>query len=199
MISTVAFRRMRRGAALQLTLLFFAVPQALAAEPAHHEHDHGEIPWAMLLFSAINLGLFAYAVSRWAWPAIREWLADRRRQIIAALEQAAIAQQQAEQLKREWEQRLARLDAEIGAMREQARAEMALERDRILAAARKTASALLRDAQRAAEQELRSAQAELRREVARRAYSIAVERARRELTPANHERFLADFLERVDR
>jgi F-type H+-transporting ATPase subunit b len=188
---------MLRGVCLRLGALCLTPALAFASQPAHHEHGHGEIPWATLIFSTINLGLFTFVIARYAWPAIRDWLADRRRQIVAALEQAALAQQEAEQLKREWEQRLARLGAEIATMREQARAEIARERDQILAAAQKTAAALQRDAQRAAEQELRIAQAQLRRELARRAYTIAVDRARRQLTPADQERFVADFLERV--
>jgi|MudIll2142460700_1097286.scaffolds.fasta_scaffold32370_3 F-type H+-transporting ATPase subunit b len=170
---------------------------AFAAEESHAAHGHGGIPWATLLFSTINTLIFIYIIKRFAWASIRDWVADRRRQIVTTLEQAARAKRDAEQLKAEWEQRLANLGQELDEMRRLAQAETERERDRILAAAREAAEAIRRDAHRAAEQEVRTAQAQLREEVARQALAIASDQARQRLTAADHERFLTEFLNQV--
>lgn len=182
-----------------ITLLLLAAP-ALASEnghgAAHHDEHHG-IPWATLIFSTINLGIFVFVMARFAWPGIRDWLVTRHSTIVETLEQAARAKHEAEQLKQEWEQRLSGLQTEIEAMRKQARADLAREREQMLAAAQRTAESIKRDAERAAEQEQRNAQAQLRDEIARRALALATERARKELTSADQDRFIGDFLKQV--
>lgn len=186
---------MFRRTFLTTTVLLPAIVSA--SENAHHEHGHGDIPWATLLFSTINAGLFVFLLARFAWPPIRSWIAARRTTIVQTLEQAERAKREAEQLQQEWERRLAGLQAEIDAMRQQARADIAREREQMLAAAQRTAESIRRDAERAAEQEQRAAQAQLREEIARRALALATERARRQLTPADHDRFISDFLRQV--
>lgn len=180
-------------------LVAWAMPAvALASENAHHDAaHHGGVPWATLLFSTINAGLFAFILARYAWPPIRTWIAERRATIVQTLAEAERAKREALELKQEWERRLAGLRAELEAMRQQARAEFAREREQILAAAQRTAENIRRDADRAAEQEQRAAQAQLRDEIARHALALATERARQQLTPADHDRFISDFLQQV--
>lgn len=186
-----------RGRRLGLALLVLAAPAAaVAADAAHHDEHHG-IPWATLLFSTINFGIFVFLIARLAWPSIRDWLAQRHATVVQTLEQAEQAKREAEQLKQEWARRLSGLQAEIEALRQQARADIAREREQMLAAAQRTADAIRRDAVRAAEQEQRAAQAQLRDEIARRALALATERARQDLTPADHERFIGEFLRQV--
>ncbi len=68
----------------------------------------------------------------------------------------------------------------------------------IVAAARKAAEAIRRDAQRTAEQEIRSAQELLRAEVAQQALDIARRLAPQQLTTADHQRFVSDFVQQVN-
>lgn len=182
---------------LATTWTWIAPALVAASENASHEHGHGGVPWATLLFSSINALLFVYILKRFAWPTIRTWVAERQRRVVETLEQAALAKREAELLKAEWERRLASLSQELDEMRRVARNETERERDRILAAARQTAEAIHRDARRAAEQEVRTARAKLREEVARHALALASEQARQRLTAADHERFVADFLQQV--
>ncbi len=181
-----------------LVVSLLALPTLVLASEggAHHEEHHG-IPWATLIFSAINFGLFIFLMSRLAWPSIRDWVSTRHAAIVQTLEQAERAKREAEQLKQEWERRLSGLQTEIDALRAQARADIAREREHMMAAAQRTADSIRRDAVRAAEQEQRAAQALLRDEVARRALALATERARKELTAADHDRFIGDFLKQV--
>lgn len=182
---------------IAIPFLLLCLPAVmLGAEAGHHDEHHG-IPWATLLFSTINLGIFVFLIVRFAWPAIRAWLVERHTTIVRTLADAETAKREAEQLKQEWQRRLDGLQAEIDAMRQKASADIAREREQLLAAAQRTAEGIRRDADRVAEQQLRAAQAQLRDEVARRALALATERARTDLTAADHDRFIGDFLQQV--
>lgn len=189
-------------------LLAIVVPAMALAAEAHHDVEHHGIPWSTLIFSFINTAIFLWVFFRYLWPFVCDlmnwaWTAklaeERRRRIVSSLEQAAKAKEDAEHLKAEWENRLAGLAAEIESLRAQARADIARERDEILAAARKLAESIRRDAQRAAEQEVRNAQALLRAEVVERALTIARQLAQEQLTPADKDRFIDEFVSQVNR
>lgn len=183
---------------IEVFLAAVAPAMALASEEAHGGHGgHGGIPWATLFFSAVNLVIFVGVLRRFVWPALKNWISERHQAVVEALEQAARARQEAEQLKAEWERRVANLGAELDTLRRQARDDIARERDQVLAAAQTAADAIRRDAARAAEQEVRGAQELLREEVARQALEIARELAVQRVTPAVQDQFIADFVNKV--
>ena len=164
-----------------------------------HGEEHGMSTSLKLTVMTINLLIFA-ALVRWAaWPGIKEWVANRRTQVVDALEKAAKAKCEAEDLKRQWSERLASLDQEIEDMRARAKEQIDTEREQILESTRKLADNIRRDAERAAQHELRNAQEQLRAEVAERAYQIACESARDEVGSSDKKRFLDEFLEQVAR
>jgi F-type H+-transporting ATPase subunit b len=180
-----------------LGALIELLPTLARAGEEANEHGHGGIAWGMLLFSIINFVIFGWIIVRYAIPVARDWVRDRHDRIVAELEAAAKARAEAEQLKAQWEARLAALDREIQQIRAAAEADAARERDRILAEARKTAEAIRDDARRAAAQEVRHAEAELRQEVALRAVSLAAQLVREQMTTADQERFVSEFLREV--
>ena len=190
---------MKRCMAWALVVLLPAA--ALAAEvEEHHGGTHG-VPWAKLAFSAANFAIFLFLLPRLVQGLIgvnvREWLAVRRRTVAEALAQADRARQEAEALRAEWQRRLDTLGTELESMLAQARADIAAERDQILAAARKAAEAIHRDAQRTAESETRNAEQALRAEVAKQALAIAERLAPQRLTPVDQRRFVDEFVEQV--
>ena len=170
----------------------------LGAEGGHGEH-HGMSTPLKLLVMSINAGIFFYLLRSSAWPMMKEWVVERRRNVVSALEKADIAKREAEALKRQWSERLANLDREIEDMRAQAHKQIAAERDQILDASRKLAEGIRRDAERAAEQEIRNAQERLRAEVAAQAFRIASQSAPSRIGPGDHKRFIDDFLSQVSK
>src|SRR5690606_29261794 len=114
-----------------------------------------------------------------------------------ALAQADRARREAEALRAEWQRRLDGLGAELEEMLAQARRDIAVERDQILAAAKRTAESIHRDAQRTAENELRAAREQLRAEIARQALAIAERVAPQRLTAADQQRFVTEFIAEV--
>jgi F-type H+-transporting ATPase subunit b len=159
---------------------------------------HG-IPWGKLALSFINLSIFVYILRRAAWPTLRNWAAERRARVADALAEADRAKREAEALRAEWQRRLDQLSGELEGMLQQARADIAVERDQILAAARKTAEAIHRDAQRTADSEIRNARDLLRAELAAQALAVAERLAPQQLTPADQRRFVDEFVQQVER
>lgn len=183
------------NAVVALTLMLPAA--ALAAEVEEH-HGHAGVPWAKLAFSAINFLIFLFIVVRLAQRAnLTQWFAERRHRVGTALAAAEQARREAEALRAEWQRRLELLASELERILTQARADIAAERDEILAAARHTAETIQRDARRTAESELRRAQDALRAEVATQALAIAERLAPQRLTPADQQRFVAEFVQEI--
>ena len=168
----------------------------LAAEGGHEHHTPG-VPFATIIFSTINLALFCYIIARSGVPLVRQWVLDRRNQIVTELEEAAAARGEAMRLKAEWEQRIAKLDETIREMREQAKRDAERERERILADAHKVAEGIQRDAERTIAAELRGMRSELRAKVVREAIRLAEDEVRKQWTPADQERFVSDFVRQV--
>jgi F-type H+-transporting ATPase subunit b len=181
-----------------LSLLFGLLLPAAALAQEIEEHGPQHIPWAKLSFTIINFSLFLYILRRAAWPAVRNFVHERRARVEQALAQADRARSDAEALRAEWQRRLEHLSAELATMLEQARADIAVERDQILAAAQRTAESIRRDAQRTAENEIRSAHDALRAEVAAQALAIAERLAPQRLSGADQQRFVAEFVDQVN-
>jgi F-type H+-transporting ATPase subunit b len=186
---------MMRRPPTALVIVALCARVALANEEGHH--DAAGIPWGTLTLSTVNLLLFLWVLGRYVVPAVRNWVRERRVRVVGDLEAAAAAKAEALRLKAEWEARLARLDQTIEEMRAQALQDAERERQRILAAARKTADAIRRDAERAAAYEVRRTQELLRAELVRQALHAAEAQARSRWTAADQERFIADFLTQV--
>lgn len=168
---------------------------ALASEEAHH-NGH-EASFGDLVFPTINFVLFLWILGRFVMPGIRRAVRDRRDTIVAALEEAERAKAAAERLRQEWHERLTQLEHLAAEMRGQAIADAERDRERILAAAHKTAEAIRRDAERAAAYEVSRTQQVLRAELVRRALAVAEGETRARWTAVDQQRSIDEFLTQV--
>lgn len=182
-------------AGINIPMLLLAAV-TFAAEAEHGHHDPG-VPFGTIIFSTINLALFVYILARSGVPLVRQWVQDRRDQIVKELEEAAAARGEAVRLKAEWEQRIAKLDETIREMREQAKRDTERERERILADAHKVAEGIQRDAEKTIAAELRGMRSELRAKVVREAIHLAENEVRKQWTAADQDRFVSEFVRQV--
>ena len=165
----------------------------------HHEGDHGGLPVATLIFSAINLLIFLFIIRRYAFPAVKDWVKTRRDNIVEELEQAAIARAEAQRLQGEWQKRLNAFDETVAQMKKQSREDTERERERILIAAKETAQKITEDAKKAAVYEATKAQAEIQSDLLRQAVLKAEERVRANWSSEDQGRFVTDFLKQVQK
>jgi F-type H+-transporting ATPase subunit b len=179
---------------LALAALLALVPGAAAAAGG----GEGGGGWGFF-WQVLNLGLLLGVLVWFGRAPVRQFFTDRRHRVREDLESAARLLAEAEARLAEWQGKLARVDAEIGEARETSRRLAEAERDRILAEARASAERIRRDATTAVDQELRRARRALRAEASDLALELAERILREQLTGADRERLVAEFVERIER
>jgi len=172
-----------------LSTLLLALP-ALAAE----EHAEGLKP---LLWNALNLAILIAVLVHFARKPLRAYFDKRRANIQSELRAAADQLATAESTYAKWQRRMIDLQAELDEIRTTSRQRAEAERERIILAARATAERIRRDATAAVELELRRAREILRDEAAQLAIQLAGERLAREVTDADRDRLIDEFIERI--
>lgn len=191
-------RRRIISGGLALPLLLSLATAAYAAEEGHGGAHHvAANPFWALFYGAINLLIFLWVLARFALPAVRDFVRNRHRQVVEALEAAAAAKAAALKLQAEWESRLAQFERSVAEMRAQARQDAERDRERILAAAHKTAAAIRKDAELAAAYEGRRTQEQVRAGLVREALRLAEDAARTRLTEEDQQRFVTEFVKQV--
>jgi F-type H+-transporting ATPase subunit b len=139
---------------------------------------------------AVNVVIFFTILYLLLRKPTREFFAARYSEIRAGLDRAAKEKAEAEAKMRELDARMSRLDADIAAIKEQARREAEAERERIAAAAQADAEKLRQTARREIEAAKQTALIELRRHAAEQAVALAEQAIRRELTPDDDAKLL---------
>ncbi len=187
--------RSRAGAALALAGTLVVAGAAAAAGDSDGEHGGG---LANLLWQAANLLLIVGVLAYFARKPLAEYMQQRRQGIQESLETSARILEQAETKLSEWNERAARLDAELGEIRETSRRLAEEERDKILAQAQATAERIRNDAQAAVDQELRRARSVLSAEAAELAVDLAAKLIADKVSDDDQQRLFDEFLSRVE-
>lgn len=191
-------RRLVPAATLLASLV--AVTAAHAVEGGHGEAHGGDgAAWLTLAFSAVNFAIFAFLIQRYAWPAVREFLANRHDEVATAMAAAETARREADAIRREYAEKEAGLEETRRHMLEEIRLTAAADCERLMNEAQAAAERLRADAERQAEHDLARARRELRAEAARLAAELAEKEVRAKLTDADRSRLLKEFVEGVAR
>jgi F-type H+-transporting ATPase subunit b len=161
------------------------------------EHEGGGLHLSGLLFATVNFLLFIYLLRRFAFDWVRERIRQRHDTVVQTLAEAQRAKEEAEALKREYEQRLKGLAEEEEKLRAQMFEIAEKERARMREEARRMAERIREEAQRLASREMEEARQILRQEVAQMAVEVAVRLVRERLSQADHNRFVKEFIGEV--
>jgi len=150
-----------------------------------------------LLWPALNLVILIAVLVYFARRPLRAYFEKRRTEIQGELQSAADQLAVAETSYANWQRRMIELDGELDEIRETSRRRAEAERERILEEARATAERIRRDATAAVELELRRARETLREEATRLAIDLASERLSREVTDADRDRLVDEFIDLI--
>jgi F-type H+-transporting ATPase subunit b len=193
----------RRLAAIFLTILVvlsaavLVAPWTASAAPIEGPmvlFGRWEIPgWMVLVLRWVNVLALAGILYFLLRGPAAQFFAERRQSIVAGLENGRRAREEAEERLRDVESRLANLEAEIAAMRADAKQEAQAERERILAGARAEAGKILAMAEQEVAALGKAAQMELRAHAATLAVALAEKRIRATLTPERHAALVRDY------
>lgn len=191
-------RPIRNLVALATPFFFFLLSAAVqAAEEGQGGHEGG---WGLggLFFSVINFLIFAAILRKYALPAARDTIQQRRDKIVRALNEAKRAKEEAEALRREYEHKLAGLAAEQQRLQAQALDAAEREKGRILEEARRAAERLQNEARQIAQREVEEARRVLRQEVAEQAVRLATELVTARLNQNDQRRFVQNLVAEVN-
>ena len=177
----------------------FGMALLLAALPAQAESGGHGGGVRELLLSVLNLVLLLAVLVYFTRKPLAAFFAERRTRIQAELKAAADLRAEAEARYAKWQRRLIDLESELAGIRTTARERAAAEREHILADATAAAERIRRDAQAAVDQELRRARAQLRQEAADLAVELASQTLKRQVTTADQDRLLDEFVQTIER
>ncbi|MFP6665632.1 MAG: ATP synthase F0 subunit B [Deltaproteobacteria bacterium] len=180
---------------IRLAAQVFALTM-LSAVPALAEGDggHHEPQWSLTLFGFVNFAIFLFILKKFAWPLVVDYLQSRHLETLQALEAAATAKREAQEMKADFERKMASLESETAKAREELLAIARNEAAKVVAHAEATAERLKKDAVLLANQEVARAQRILQQESAQLIAKIAGELVSKDITDDDQKRFVDEFV-----
>ncbi len=154
------------------------------------------VPWASVM-TLYNFGGLVLLLVVFLRQPVRDYLDQNARETRDALARARAAQEEAEALKRRYEEMLQKLETEKQRLEETGKAELAEQRKRILASARHEAESMLESLRQSLDGEVAGAGAELRVVVAQEAVQLARSLLKEETTDADHAAAFDAFVKDV--
>lgn len=178
--------------ALALSAPALAVAQEAAEHGAHGEH--GGWDTTGMVASFVNF-ILLIVVFVWLFKdKVRSFLVERRASVERELQEAARLKAEAEVKRKEYAERLARLDQELATIKDEMIAAGKKERDRIIADAEHKASLMRKDAEFIIEQQAKQLRADLTREAADNAVRAAEQLLLRATTTYDQQRLAQEYL-----
>jgi len=150
-----------------------------------------------LFWPAINLVILIAALVYFTRKPLQAFFEQRRSKIQGELQSAADQLATAETTYAKWQRRMIDLEGELDEIRATSRERAEAERQRIIEDARAAAERIRRDATAAVELELRRARDTLREEATQLAIDLAAERLTREVTDADRDRLVDEFIDLI--
>jgi F-type H+-transporting ATPase subunit b len=184
----------KRALVVPFILALTAPAAAFAAEhgeesPSLFAGDVGNAVWTLVIFAVVVLIL-----GKFAWGPILKGLQARESFILESLEKAKREREEAEARLREYEERLAQARTEATAIVEEGRRDADVLKAKILEDARGEAEKERERTRREIRIATDTATKELYTLAARLATDMAGRIVRKELTPQDHERLIADSI-----
>ncbi len=169
---------------------------ALAFAAGGGGESHGA-EWKDLMWRTLN---FTVLVGFLWWllaAKIRDFFAGRRADIKSTAEAAEAAKADAKKKYDEYDTKLTKATDEIAGIAESIKTQGLAEKERIIEDAKKAAIKIKEDAQARMDQEFKKASNELRLEVARLSVQMAEDVLKRNISAADHENMVRDYLDKV--
>lgn len=187
-------RRLVQSILLIISMILLTVPDVYAAGGGEEGHGSDWVDFAWRVINMIVLFGFLYWMLA---KKIKEFFVGRREGIQSSLEQADLAKQEAEQKYKEYTDKLEKATEEIAAISDMIRAQGLAEKERIIEDAKKMAEKMKEDTQARFDQELKQAGNLLRAEAVKLSVEMAEELLKRNITVADHDAMVKDYLDKV--
>lgn len=153
--------------------------------------------WMDFTWRLINFVVLAWFLWWLLAKKVKDFFMGRRTDIKTALEKAVADKEEAEKKFKEYESKLTRATEEIDQIRGMIRAQGEVEKVKLIDDAKKAAEKMKEDAKVRMEQEFKNASNQLRKEAVQLSVEMADELLKRNITPADHENMVRDYIDKV--
>ncbi|WP_373166551.1 F0F1 ATP synthase subunit B [Agathobaculum sp. Marseille-P7918] len=155
------------------------------------------INWWNILVTMCNTLITFAIIKKFLFKPVRKMLAAREEEVQAMYGNAEKAQTEAEQMRSEYTERLAKAKEEAAEIVGSATRRATVRSEEILKESSQQAAAMMKKAESTIEQERKKAMNELKDEVASLSVMIASKVVERDVKEADHERFIEEFIDKV--
>lgn len=155
------------------------------------------INWWNILVTMCNTLITFAIIKKFLFKPVRKMLAAREEEVQAMYGNAEKAQTEAEQMRSEYTERLAKAKEEAAEIVGSATRRATVRSEEILKESSQQAAAMMKKAESTIEQERKKAMNELKDEVASLSVMIASKVIERDVKEADHERFIEEFIDKV--
>jgi len=171
----------------------FTTTQAWAAGGAEHHAP----PLTDVIFPALNFLIYAFIIFKYALPAVRGFLKNRREEVIATMTQASAKKAAAQALVDEYKTKLAAVDREVQSLQATLRDEGERDKAKLIGDANAMAAKIKEDARVLADQEVKMARQKIREEMAIQAEATARALLQRNLSVEDQNRLADEFIQSI--
>ena len=184
--------------------LFAAAGMVLLGAALAYAEGHGEAADSLshaklmdLLWRTTNFVALVIVLVKFGSKPIASALEGRRLGIVQRFDDLTTRRSEVEQSYKKYEEKLGRIDQEVQAILETARAQAELEKQKIIDEANRAAADIKRKAELSVQFELSQAKKTLRDEVAEQAAQMAEALIRKNLTDADQAKLVSEYLDKV--
>lgn len=153
----------------------------------------GESLWS-IVFKFFNFAVLVAALVYFVGKPLKNFLANRHKTIKDKIEETQKALSEAEELRKRYQDRLAKLDDEIAAFKKQVLDDAEEEKKKIIDEAMKFSVKIKEQARLTAQQEQKEISRRIKGEIARLTVEEAEKLVKEKITKADHEKMVDDFI-----
>ena len=153
----------------------------------------GESLWSIAL-KFLNFGVLLAILIKFAGKPLKTYLVNRHNAIKEKIEETNRMLDEAEKLKRTYEEKLARLDEEIATFKKTIMGEVENEKAKIVAEAAQFASKMKEQARLTYEQELKEVKNKIKEDIAQLTIEGAGKLIAEKISKPDHEKMIEDFI-----
>ncbi len=187
---------MSKGRLLGVLLLVFLLALAWA-DPTLAGASHEEPRWGDFAWRIVNLILFCGILWYFTGNLVKRFFRNRKQTIQDTLDELETRREEAKKKLAEIEARIGSLEVERKAILDESRRQAERLKSGIVEDARRQAGRIVEQARRTAENESRARLDEVRATVANEIIATAAKALRGRLTEKDHDRLIADSLDKV--
>ena len=155
------------------------------------------INWWNIVVTICNTLITFLIIKKFLFKPVKKMLAAREEEVQGMYGAAEKTQAEAEQMRREYTERLAKAKEEAAEIVGSATRRATVRSEEILKESSQQAAAMMKKAENTIEQERKKAMNELKDEVASLSVMIASRVVERDVKEADHERFIEEFIDKV--